>query len=722
MSEQRAGRRMGFGVGVAAFVGVAGSVSPAVAQGGGAGGDGEPIASVYFGGWERVFDHPKDAVLAEAFALSEARLAELPGELRAVMGDGGPEQFAIIDEVVRFAQLVGGSELASSFRLDVSGPEPFPAWSMTLWPDGGEAEASELEAMLQELARQGGVVFEEVGGRGIEFVDVDGVRAGLGVVESSGRSAVHMGAGSLAGEVHERWGGEPIFAGLIDLGAIEWVPEMYGGDEKVAEALEYLGVKGADAIELVFSVGREDSGRLLAEGRMVDGAGLLERFGIRRAVSLDRDSLRVVPRDATSVYAWAYDFGGVRSVVERMLTAMDLDEDVMGSQGYRTGMGIVDGLMSALGDEVVVYQSLTTGGGGIGSTIVSFEVEDETSLAGWLDRMSGLANGAGAQFARGYVMIDSHEGMEGVRMWSARTTGLPLPLDVTSAVGDGRWTLGLTETSVREALGHVRGGGPSVLDNREFGRSMAGEFARGGVVGVSWRDLGRASEDSYVIAELVGVAAQNAVRQRFAGPREPGVEALSYGEFVRDVEPAAGIVFFDGDDLVSRGWSDGSVLVNLSVGIQDSWRGQWVTVVPALTGALIPAVSEARSAAEQASAAQTMRQVMIVNYMYAAANDDRFASSFDELMPFLDGRSVASPYAVGGDSGIAIRGDLGLISDIEFPSRMIVAVDRAMLDDRSVDTVAVAFADGSARVLSKSEFDRMIEDEVNGGGREAFGL
>jgi hypothetical protein len=261
------------------------------------------------------------------------------------------------------------------------------------------------------------------------------------------------------------------------------------------------------------------------------------------------------------------------------------------NQAGRTAMGFVRSLTDTLGDDVVVYRSMTTGGGGLLSSVASVEVENERALNEWLTRTVAMGNGAGAAFLRGYATVVRREA-GGRTLWSLRTTGLPLPLDVTVGVGGGRAFIGATSGAVMSAMDHASGGALSVLENAGFRRSMAPAL-RGdvGLVGVRWRDMAWHAERSYVIAEAFGVAAANAVRERFGGERDPGRVVPSYGAFMRDIDPAAGWTYWDGDDLVGYAESDGSLLVNLAVSAREA---AWQQLLSGVPGLALPAFEQGR--------------------------------------------------------------------------------------------------------------------------------
>ena len=519
-----AGRVVSSVVGVCCAIGVA--ASPAV-------GEPRPVVEMYFGGAGALFDDGVDAGLAEAWELAGERLAELPGELRELTGDPLPGA----DEVARLLSMLRWGELAVEAGMDFERLSPSVA--VALWPGEG-SEAADVSALVRGLLEGAGVRFAEPSGReGMYLLEgVEGPPLMLGAQELVGDDAFvvtvdrdPMGVGRGV----ERGGS--IFRGMVDLRRAD-VPEGMIGDPSAAGLLRFVGAIGEDAWRVRWDVRRE-RGKLVADSRAMGAEAAAGRLGIGRDVLLDPSVMRVVPRDATYVAAFAYDFGGVPGVIRSALRSAGAPmEELEEEQGFRTAMGFVDSLSAALGDDVVIYRSMSTGGGGPLSAVVSVGVSDEASMERWLDRLAGLASGAGAQFLRGYANVRKHE-IEGAAAWSLRSAGVPLPVDLTVALGDGRLTMGATSGTVRSAVRQLGGEGLSVRENPLFRRSM-GPAMGGGVelIALQWRDMGWHAERAYGVAELLGTAVENGVRQRYGGPRDPGDIVPGFAEFTADVEMA----------------------------------------------------------------------------------------------------------------------------------------------------------------------------------------
>jgi len=446
------------------------------------------------------------------------------------------------------------------------------------------------------------------------------------------------------------------------------------------------------------------------------------RLGIGRDVLLDPSVMRVVPRDATYVAAFAYDFGGVPGVIRSALRAAGAPmEELEEEQGFRTAMGFVDSLSAALGEDVVIYRSMSTGGGGPLSGVASVGVADEASMERWLDRLAGLASGAGAQFLRGYAHVRKHE-IEGATAWSLRSVGVPLPVDVTMALGDGRLTVGATSGAVRAAVLQLGGEGLSVRENPSFRRSM-GPAMGGGVelIALQWRDMGWHAERAYGVAELFGAAVENGVRQRYGGPREVGDVVPGFAEFTADVEPSAGWSYWDGEDLVSYVESDGSVLVNLSVGAKEAIDQQLVAAVPTLLGSSLPALAEARGSARRAQSATQVR-FLVQCGVVAQMDTGGLPGTLEELREF-GFEETSSPFGPAPDGGpdFAVR-EIADAEDGLFSGTTVYAIDRAMYLDRSLDFVNVGFADGRVELLTRAELRRVLERETNRGALGDWGL
>jgi hypothetical protein len=537
-----------------------------------------PVMSVYFGGADRLLDDEVDRGLLEAMRLLPARLGEAPGEIAALTRDERAEQMlrpalGLLGDV-----LLG--EFAVSFNLretDWSGTEPVV--NLTVWPREG-VEARGFADRFVRFAEDGhGAMFSERGQIGFRSLESDDLSLLVGDVDTPRGEAFVLSANE---ESPKPIGvaSDPIFAIEVNLEHLEIPRDELENEPEARRLLDMLGVTGTPRLRIFGAVERRD-GMLFGEARMPNFARIAERWGVSTATTLEtREVLRLAPERSTMVQAFAFDFGGVPSTARRIMADFGLSmDDPETPQPVKMTFGAIEPLFASLGDDVLYYRSLETGGGGALSGVLSVGVDDPVGLKTWFNRWIGMGNGAAANFLRGYVTAQRSE-MGGVTMWSLRTTGAPTPLDITMALTEDRLVVGFTSTTVRAALAQHEAAN-SVLDNEVFMSAANGTLDEP-LVGLAFTDMAWHAERAYYMAEAVTVTAANMVRQRFGGPRDPGMVTPTWAAFTEDVRPAFGTIRWDGADLVSESWSDGSFLVNFAVNMHETLKTQAVGALPGI--------------------------------------------------------------------------------------------------------------------------------------------
>lgn len=689
------------------------AASPTLAQ---RGADVEPVISLWFGGAKPMLVHEKDAGMRRALGLFDERLAELPAELRAVAPDVPDE----INLLVDIARVLARSE----FGVEVIATDEMAYPTLTVWP-ADRAAAERLDRAWRSLL-SGRFNFEGAPGPdGLHRAEDWGGNIGFAGVVDTLRGPAFI-AGVEHGEVAPFAGRtEGFFAMDVDLAHISLDAGMLGGNQQMVDVFNFFGIGAADSWHLQASV-QHDGDELVATGTLRDVRVLAERFGIRPGVIVQPATLRAVPADATVLAAFSYDFGALPDVWARAFQRFGID--VAGDNTppwLRTANGTLEPLFRALGDDVIYYRSISTGGGGLISSIYSLGVRDADAVELWLDRWIGMANGAGAGFLKGYVTVEKYD-YNGTDMWSVRTTGLPLPIDVTLALTGERLVVGLTGSNVRAAVDQESDPHTSIMENEQFFAVLGDEIARPGLIGISYTDLTHQARESHWLAQMITISAANVVRNRFGGGRDAGVVTPSYKDFVSGIRPAYGTLRWDGDDIVGMSRADGSVLVNVSVGTNETIKNQWAQLI----GLLVPALQQARMAAagarEQAVAVRGVaqaRSVVIAIQIYMVDNNDRAPESLARLVEagYIEADALRSPYgpALDGGEDFAIRGDMNLVL-VDEPWSTVVVIDRAAY--LAGEQTAVGMADGSAMLLSPWEVDEMLDRAINEGAREDFDL
>ncbi len=180
--------------------------------------------------------------------------------------------------------------------------------------------------------------------------------------------------------------------------------------------------------------------------------------------------------------------------------------------------------------------------------------------------------------ARGYVAIRewSHDG---VALQSLQFPGLPVPLEVTWAISDQWFVVGLNPQAVIGGVRQVSGKGDKGLMSRP---EVAALYPAGvKFQSVGFMDTVFSLRDGYPLLSMAGSALGNAVRTP-KGPdaaREVGLIVPTFKELSKGVKPAVQFTYWNGDDMVQEWHADKSLLVNLGAAI-----GEIKTFLPVLTG------------------------------------------------------------------------------------------------------------------------------------------
>lgn len=501
--------------------------------------------------------HPKDAGLARAMEMLPARLADLPMELDGAMPPQlgwafGPEVMPIWLRLLQAPK-----------SLRFGGTVPGPALGFAVH----EADEEAAARMHEKLMLAAGVM-QAMGARIPEDLLQ---RRGRSLIVEAGATPPTLGSTAAARLLEDHELAEEV---MVDLGAVvdllrELVADKVdrGRDPReeatFVEIVERLGI--AD-LRLEIATGMNESGRrtaLVAKGlgRTMRASGILPADGLTAA------HLAPIPADATLASVERVDLGAAFEAFNGFTSAMleqqgmgpgiDLGDMVKGT----TGIDVRDGLIGALGETVGLYASDTTGGGGVTSMVMFMEVVDEDGLVDTKETIEELLNALAMGPARGYVSVRTWEDAD-VEYTTLMFPGLPVPLELTMAMGGGWMVMGSTPTAARGAMHHIRSGGPSLASRPEVAAALGVE----GRTGVTFLDAAHYARVGYGPTSLMMSAVANAVRSPIDTARDPGPLMPTFAEFREGILPTIGYTEVRGDDLVSVTEGDGSMIVGLAAG------------------------------------------------------------------------------------------------------------------------------------------------------------
>lgn len=357
---------------------------------------------------------------------------------------------------------------------------------------------------------------------------------------------------------------EPVIRGRLDLAslapALEMVQAMAGDSPQLAMVIMQLGQTGLigdEAIKVEFQSGyTNDASHTVTT---IEGARAFAQGLSLPLESLSDADYAAIPGDSTMAFLSRVNLAQIDRTIDQMVEAGLPVE--MGLEMFRqqTGVDLRADVLANIGDTMAMYLSESTGGGGLGSAVMLMSLRDKATLVQAMEKMAALGNAFAGQGARGYVRVDKWKSGN-IDLFSVRFPGLPVPLELTWAFTDKWLIAGPTPQAVLVAARQTLGKGDSgLLRNAAFAKSVPGGKK---LVSVSFVDNEKMMRRGYPAISMLGSALANAVRSPTDSSRDPGLVVPTFPELSRNVRPQVKFAYWQGDDFVSEGWGDRSMVVN----------------------------------------------------------------------------------------------------------------------------------------------------------------
>ncbi len=691
----------------AALVCALAAVSPSPAQDAGA-----VVLDIRSAGIDGIRPHAKDAGVLEALRLLDARLVELPGEL-----DGDPE-------APRRIQL-GWDLLTSAMAMRVVTTDAEPGFGVALtFRDGADAG---------ELARR---VIGEVGTVGLPTRE--GETEGATIVDSPMGPIVVTTTDQPGGTAASFTLGDPAPAELavnpggLPEGSEAWMsvhldlprlttavmPMIEMQDPVQAQALRATGWVGPDAPVIDGAVGALGPD-IHAVTRMINARAAMSSAGITPELGIQPEHLRVIPENPTRLMASVFSMPAYLAMYDNAM--LELGEDPLTDISAELGVDVRADLLENLGPRWIAYQADQTGGGGLFSTVAIVELKDAAAFGAAHANLVAQANDAAAEYARGYVRVRGWD-LNGHDAFTLTAPGIPVPLEPSWAVVDGKLIVTLSPVSLREAVRQAAGGGRSVLDTPEFQRVVLDKMPASGAGQLQYLDVPRVARRGYGLTSMLTSAIANGVRSPQNPDRVEGPLMPPYGAFVRDTRAAGSVTWWEGDDYIQHAVMDRSMLVMTAAGAATLADMQGVAAPALMAGILLPALGKARASAKALNAKVQVRSITQAMAIWSQEHGDNFPDSFRSLIDdgFIPAEILVSPLGPAADGGPDYAMFQG--AGMTFDATQLCVIDRASYFAPYDGTVIVGFADGHAESVSFYRLEELLGQPNNEGAREAFGI
>lgn len=351
---------------------------------------------------------------------------------------------------------------------------------------------------------------------------------------------------------------------------------MYYG--KIRDASGLKGIKRLVATSAFES--RQWSSRLFVEAP-APRAGLP---AVADGAPLDRQILKVVPRDATFVATVRFDAAKLVGILRQMVNDVDPQfgeffERGLGAASVAVGRNLETDLLEPLGEHWIAYRAPGIAGNSLLGTVIANKLDDADKAKQGLATLSIFLNNTVNTLLkreRAPVEIAGRSVLFGeTRVYYVAT---PL-ISPAWAIDGGYLYLGLYPQTVAGAVRHASKSGPSILDNDAFERVLE-QLGAKEVDSLSFADLPRTAPESY--ASLLAISRLVLGIGDLFGVPSPEPVVPTYDVIAANLAPSGAISWSDDRGFHARAIEPfpGSKLVQI---------GNVVQSFPLLIGTLAPA-------------------------------------------------------------------------------------------------------------------------------------
>ncbi len=500
--------------------------------------------------------------------------------------------------------------------------------------------------------------------------------------------------------------------------------------QAIREVLTRLGLLGENTIK-VESATTQLPDRLIGFYREIGSAPVAANFGFTPDLTLGTDILNLVPADATALSALVFDLEPIYDNILWFLQQANGQQPPI-EQWLRdnTGIDLSEDLFAALGKRIAAYQSPSTGGGSLASTVAVVEIADADAMRRLLDKISQNITEQIAPLTRATVSIRQWELLTGETAWSLSFPSIPAPIEPSWTIYENKWLIkAATPTTLQAAIDLLSDQDRTTFASNEHLLAEANSDASDALL-IHYLDSAFYAQRGYGLLNIGAAAISNFVQARGVESRIGESRIPTYNTLMRNLRPTIAVAKWQGDDLLYTFTANPSATSHIAalLGSQGPLSLSAGLALPAFSFATaMPAMSRARESAQQIRSASNIRQMLMGLMSYAADHNDSFADSLQTLVEndILTPDMLQSVYGPAWDGGsdFAYRTDLAgkRMADIQLPATTILIVDRAALL-AGIDRINVGFADAHVEALTQWELARKLQEPGNQGAAEALGI
>jgi hypothetical protein len=425
---------------------------------------------------------------------------------------------------------------------------------------------------------------------------------------------------------------------MIDFNAMQPFIGMAAMFEPQAAAMmANFGIMGPDAMRIEFAMGR--GAELMHLGGRITNYG--KHFGADLVAEGVRSSdLKIVPADAVEAQVSRFNLArflnGMLAMADGMAPPMGAGPDgepIKASDMIRQQARMMLGvdpkteLIDYLGDSIVVYRSISTGGGGLTSGVLAISVSNSDGMATTLGNLSARINAMIVPMTQGHVQLSTWSHPECGEVISLTFPGVPIPLELSVVVKDDWLIVTLTPQAMVAACAQLDGK-TCILDNPRFAEAVGSRAI--GAVQVNFTDLPAQLADGYGLSTALMNAISNYTKSRDNVSAGTPLLMPPYADLVSGAAPCVVIARADGDDLVYSGSADSSINV-LITGLAANVASMTPLTASLAAGIVLPAIRSAQSAAKKNSAKVQARSLAMACQAYQG-DHDTWPESLDVLV------------------------------------------------------------------------------------------